>query len=441
MTRPDSHRAQVERALVGCLMARPDLLADVRDTGIAVADFRTPKWAAVFAAVVDLDHRGEAVDPVTVSAALGDGPQRPLSPELHQAAQSVAGQASSAHTATCARLIVEAARLRRVGAACAEIAAAAADPEASRDHDAFCDWVESTLLAATARHRPGDGPGLLAEAVDDALDELQARSDGRLPGVAVGLADLDRITGGFRPGQLVVVGARPGAGKSALAFGVALHAAQTVGPALVVSVEMSRTELGIRALAGGGVASDRLLSGRLNPADFSRLDARRDQLAGIPMLIDDTPGTTLTTIRARARRQAAGGGLSLVVVDYVQLVASEGRRERRELEVAEVSRGLKALARELHVPVVAVAQLNRAVEQRAEKRPVLADLRDSGQLEQDADLVLLLHRPPLYDLGADPGVAEVIVAKHRNGPTDTIPLVWLGHRMTFVDAARSGEDG
>ncbi|MHB1852866.1 MAG: DnaB-like helicase C-terminal domain-containing protein, partial [Acidimicrobiales bacterium] len=160
----------------------------------------------------------------------------------------------------------------------------------------------------------------------------------------------------------------------------------------------------------------------------------------VPLLIDDAPGTTILAIRGRARRQAARGGLALLVVDYLQLIGADRRGTRREAEVAEISRGLKALARELHVPVVAVAQLNRAVELRADKRPMLSDLRESGQLEQDADLVLLLHRAAVYDLDADPGAAELIVAKHRNGPTGVDKLTWLAQRMSFANAAPAGVD-
>jgi replicative DNA helicase len=202
---------------------------------------------------------------------------------------------------------------------------------------------------------------------------------------------------------------------------------------MVFSVEMGRLELARRLLTGGGVDSERMASARLDEADFARLRRRRDQLADLPLVIDDAPGMTLAHIRTRARREAARQGLALVVVDYLQLVMGD-RAERRELEVAEISRGLKALARELSVPVLAVAQLNRAVELRTEKRPLLADLRDSGQIEQDADVVVLLHRPSVYDLGADPLAAELIVAKHRNGPTGSIPLVWLSNRMAFADA-------
>ena len=227
-------------------------------------------------------------------------------------------------------------------------------------------------------------------------------------------------------------------GKSALALDIALTVAETGRPVLFVSAEMGRHEIGTRILARGGVSSERLLSGQLDKLDFERLERRRARMTGVPLHIDDSPGTTLLAIRSKARRLAARDGLGLVVVDYLQLVTGEGRRERRELEVAEVSRGLKALARELAVPVLALAQLNRAVELRTNKRPVLADLRESGQLEQDADVVLLLHRPEMYDLDADPGAAEVIVAKHRNGPTGSVHLAWLSHRMSFANAPGRG---
>jgi replicative DNA helicase len=193
-------------------------------------------------------------------------------------------------------------------------------------------------------------------------------------------------------------------------------------------------------LAGGGVASDRILNARLDEIDFSRLETRRDECASLPVLIDDDPATTLLSIRTKARRQASAGGLALVVVDYLQLMTGEERRERRELEVATISRGLKALARELKVPVLAVSQLSRAVEMRADKRPVLADLRESGQVEQDADVVLFLYRDAVYNLDADPGAAEVIIAKQRNGPTGALRLTWLGQRMSFVNAAPVGTD-
>lgn len=431
------HSNDAERGVVGVLLVRPDLLAEILDIGLRAADFYSPKWGAAFAAIVELAETGEPIDSLTLDEALGahDGPR----PEASELIGSMADVPSLGHAVTYATRVRDYAKQRRIMAAATEVLERGYDPATKTDLDGYADWVEATMLAETRQESAREAPGLLVDAVDAALDELSARSAGERRGVPSGLADLDRMTGGFRSGQLVVVGARPSVGKSALAFGIGIHVAGHIGSVLFVSAEMGRIELGTRALAGGGVASDRLLSGRLDALDHERLRRRRDHMASLPLLIDDSPGITLAAIRAKARRQLSKG-LVLVVVDYLQLVVGEGRRERRELEVAEVSRGLKSLARELEVPVVAVAQLNRGLELRANKRPVLADLRDSGQLEQDADVVLFLHRPAVYDLEADPGAAELIVAKHRNGPTGSVHLTWLPHRMAFVDAARTGVD-
>ncbi len=433
------HSTDAERSILGTLLARPDVLSDVLALGLTAGDFYSPKWGTAFAAVLALANRGEAIDALTVGDELASGAYGGAVPDTADLIAQVADVPSLAHVETYARRVLAAARVRAVLAAAAEMIEAGYGSEARADVDGFCDWAEGMLHAATERPSTGPGPALLSDVLDVAISELRSRSAGERVGVPTGFVDFDRLTGGLRPGQLIVLGARPSMGKSALALDIGLNVARTAGPVLFTSAEMGAIELGARVLAGGGVASDRLLAGRLDDLDFARLEARRAELAGAPLLIDDSPGTTLLAIRARARRQATRGGLVLIVVDYLQLVAGERRGTRREVEVAEISRGLKALARELHVPVLAVAQLNRAVELRADKRPLLADLRESGQLEQDADLVLLLHRPAVYDLDADPGAAELIVAKHRNGPTGVVGLTWLAHRMSFANAAPLGE--
>ena len=429
------HSTDAERDVLGCILVRPALLADVLDAGLAPEDFYTPKWSATFAAVLHLANRGDGIDSTTVAEALSTG-SFGVAPELADLVGLMVAVPSIQHAATYAERVRDHARLRRVLGACAEITEAGYDPSARGDVDGFCDGAEAALLAATGRTDERHAPAELVSVLDESITELRQRTAGERVGVPTGLVDLDRLTGGLRAGQLIVVGARPSMGKSALALGIALHVARSTGPVLVVSAEMGRLELGDRVLAGGGVPSDRILAARLDDVDFARQETRRAELAAVPLLIDDAPSPTLAAIRARARRQAAKGGLALVVVDYLQLVGAEGRRDRREQEVAEISRGLKALARELAVPVVAVAQLNRAVELRADKRPMLADLRESGQLEQDADLVAFLHRPAVYDSDSDSGEAELIVAKHRNGPTGVVRLVWLPGRMTFVNAAK-----
>jgi len=435
--RKPPYSAHSETGVVGCLLLRPSLLTDVVDTGLQPEDFYRPGWGRAFAAILALAAGGEAIDAVTVDEALGGPEGRPALDELVAAHVEVP---SVAHAATYAERVHDTARLRRAVAACAEITELAYDPASKADVDAFCDFAEAMFLGAFSRGDDSAAPEPLVEVLDRSIAELRSRASGEQVGVPTGFVDLDRMTGGLRSGQLIVLGARPSVGKSALALDIGLHVARTSGPVLFVSAEMGALELGTRVLAGGGVASARLLSAKLDDLDFSRLETRRAELSDVPLLIDDSPGATLGSIRARARRQASKDGLSLLVVDYLQLVNADGKRERREQEVAEVSRGLKGLARELHLPVLAVAQLNRGIELRADKRPVLADLRDSGQLEQDADLVTFLYRPAVYDLNADPGEAELILAKHRNGPTGMVRLTWLPSRMTFANAAPAGVD-
>ena len=432
------HSTDAERSIIGTILARSDVLPDILALGLSAADFYAPKWGAAFAAILAVAGRGEAIDALTVGDELASGAYGGAAPGTADLIAQVADVPSLDHVATYTARVVAAARVRAVLGAATEIVEAGYGADARVDVEAFCDWAEAMLHSATERPGSGPGPAPLTEVLDSAIVELRSRSSGERVGVPTGFVDLDRLTGGLRPGQLIVLGARPSMGKSALALDLGLHVARMTGPVLFVSAEMGALELGTRVLAGGGVASDRLLAGRLDDLDFARLETRRAELSGVPLFIDDAPGTTLLAIRARARRQVVRGGLALLVVDYLQLIGVERRGTRREAEVAEISRGLKALARELHVPVLAVAQLNRAVELRADKRPMLADLRESGQLEQDADLVMLLHRPAVYDREADPGAAELIIAKHRNGPAGVVRLTWLPHRMSFASAAPAG---
>ncbi len=292
------------------------------------------------------------------------------------------------------------------------------------------------MLAATSTGQEDAGSSLAVEMVDDLLGELHAREDGTAPlPVSTGSADLDRqLHGGFRPGQLVVLGARPSMGKTALVLGMAVAAAKRDVPTLYCSLEMSRAEVAARFLAMEGVSTDVQAAG-LSARDWARAEQAREKLRTWPLRVDDDAAATVMTVRSRARRMASREGLGLVVVDYLQLL-SHRETENRQTQVAEISRELKRLARELGVPVVAVSQLSRNLEAREDKVPRLADLRESGQLEQDADAVLFLHRPVVYDDEADPGIAHVIVAKHRNGPTGTVTLTWLPMRMHFADRTR-----
>jgi replicative DNA helicase len=421
--------------VIGAVMLWPGCLDELIDAGMRAQHFYRPVWANAFGTAIALAACGEPIDVHLLAAELLrqglDWPE--MGGDLTSAQAGAPGRSGAV---AYARLVRDLAVRRAVIAAGAELVDAGYDPRF--DVDELRDRAESVVLAATERVTV-EAAASLGEVLAEAIEEVEARARGERHGVPTGFVDLDRpLGGGMRRGQLLLLAARPSMGKSALALDIALNAARAEHRVLFLAVEMGRLELGERMLAGGGVASDRVLRGQLDTIDRDRLRLRVAELAGLPVVIDDDASTSVLGLRAKARRMIAKGGLGVIVVDYLQLMRSEAgdRHERREQAVAAVSRGLKQLARDLAVPVLAVAQVNRAVELRPDKRPTLSDLRESGQLEADADIVMLLHRPSVYDPDEDAGLAQVHIAKHRNGPTGTVELAWIAHRMSFADAAR-----
>ncbi|RJR09225.1 replicative DNA helicase, partial [Candidatus Parcubacteria bacterium] len=261
-----------------------------------------------------------------------------------------------------------------------------------------------------------------------------------ITGVPSGFKDIDELTSGFQPGDLIIIGGRPGMGKTAFALNIAQHVAIDLKePVAVFSLEMSKEQLAMRMLCSESmVNASHVRKGFISKQDWPKLTNAAGRLADAPIFIDDSSAITVLEVRAKARRlKMEHGGLSLVVVDYLQLMRSRGNFERREQEISEISRSLKALAKELKVPVVALSQLNRAVEQRGEKKPTLADLRESGAIEQDADVIMFIYRDEIYNKNnpSNKGKAEVILAKQRNGPTGTVNLTYLADSTRFVDFA------
>jgi len=257
--------------------------------------------------------------------------------------------------------------------------------------------------------------------------------------VATGYQDLDHQLYGLQPSNLIVVGARPSMGKSAFALGLAAHAARIGVPVLFFSLEMSHLELAQRVLcAEARVDAGRLRNGKLVESDWSKIAGAIGRIGTSPLYLDDNPNVTIMDIRAKARRmKSAEGGLGLVVIDYLQLMTGRTSAESRQVEISEISRGLKILARELQIPVVALSQLSRNLESRADKRPMLADLRESGAIEQDADVVMFIYRDEVYNPdSSDRGVAEILVAKHRNGPTGLAKLSFVNNYARFGDLAK-----
>lgn len=389
-------------------------------------DFHLPHHRLAFAAALELAEAGDPVDPAAVLkvlAAAGDLQRVGGGPGLHTLMQwAVVGPAVTYH----ARIVAADARRRRLHEAGQQIVQVASG--AGFDADADPDLARKLLDEALADTGDTGQAAAAADLITQVLDELESGKDEA--GLPTGYRDLDAMLAGLRPGQLVVVGARPKVGKSTVGVDIARHVGIRLQlPSLLVSLEMSKTDVMHRLIAAEGrVDLHRLQHRDLNADDWSRISRATTRIAEGRLLIDDTPECGLAHIRARLRGMRRTGGCSLVVVDYLQLLKGGQKAENRQVQVAELSRGLKLIAREYEVPVVVLAQLNRGSEHRQDKRPVPSDLRESGAVEQDADVVLLLHREDLHDPESHRvGEIDVIVAMQRQGPTGTVVLGWQGH--------------
>ena len=341
---------------------------------------------------------------------------------------------SAANIRRYAEVVSEKRTLRDLLAASAQIADLA-NADGSKPIDQRIDEAQAVIFSLAERRGGGaDDPEGIGVLLPGVVDDVQARFDrgGAITGLSTGFDDLDAKTCGLNPGDLVVVAGRPSMGKTAFALNVAEHVAVNEGkPALVFSMEMGKKQLSERSIASiGRVSMNALRSGRMSDDEWSRMSFAIGKLFKAPLLIDDAPALTVTQMRSRARRIAKKHGLSLVVVDYIQLATGEG--QSREQEVSSISRGLKALAKEFNCPVIALSQLNRKVDERPNKRPLMSDLRDSGAIEQDADLILMMYRDEYYHPETtDKGIAEIIVAKQRMGETGIIPVLFRGEFSRF----------
>ncbi len=426
-----------EQSVLGAMMLSKDAIADVVEQ-LRESDFYRPAHGAIYDVVLDLYGRGEPADAVTVAAELsksGEIGRVGGATYLHTLVSLVPTAANAGYYA---RIVKERAILRRLveaGTRIVQMGYAGAG-----DVDDVVDRAQAEVYEVTER-RAAEDYLPLRELMDGVLTEIEAISNrgGQMVGVPTGFADLDALTNGLHPGQLVILAARPALGKSTLALDVARSASIKNGLASVIfSLEMGRNEILMRLLsAEAQVALHHMRSGSMTDGDWTRLAAKMGAVSEAPLFIDDSPNLTMMEIRAKCRRLRQRHDLRLVVVDYMQLMTSGKKVESRQQEVSEFSRSLKLLAKELDVPVIAVSQLNRGPEQRTDKRPMLADLRESGSLEQDADMVILLHREDAYERESPrAGEADFIVAKHRNGPTATITVAFQGHYSRFVDMAQ-----
>ncbi len=428
-----------EQSVLGGMLLSKDAIADVLER-LRPGDFYRPAHRCVYDSILDLYGRGEPADAVTVAAELDRrGLLRRVggAPYLHTLISTVPTAANAGYYAG---IVAEKALLRRLVEAGTRVVQYGYAGAEGADVNEVVDRAQAEIYDVTER-RAGEDFVPLEALLQPTMDEIDAiaSAGGISRGVPTGFTELDELTNGLHPGQMIVIAARPGAGKSTLALDVLRSAAirHQLG-AVMFSLEMGKSEIVMRLLsAEAGVPLSAMRSGRMTDEHWTRLAARMTALSGAPLFLDDSPNLTMMEIRAKARRLKQKSDLRLVVIDYLQLMTSGKKVESRQQEVSEFSRQLKLLAKELEVPVVALSQLNRGPEQRTDKKPMLADLRESGAIEQDADMVILLHRPDAVDPDSPRGgEADLIVAKHRNGPTRTVTVVHQLHLSRFANMAR-----
>jgi replicative DNA helicase len=426
-----------EESVLGAMMLSPGAIGAVSEL-LDASDFYRESHAKMYRAALALYAKGEPVDAITLTDELEERGELEAAggrSRVHELAALVPATANAAHYA---RIVREMATLRGLIRAGSEIARLGWDrPGETPNLVDQAEQIVFELSQARISTEFSHIESLLKESFERITALYEAGAD--VTGVPSGFRDLDRLTSGFQPGNLIIIAARPSMGKSALGLCIAANlAVRHDVPVALFTLEMSKSEVTQRLMCSEAkVESQRLRTGKLGPDDWPRLTAACDKLAKAPVYVDDTGSITLMEIRSKARRlKSREPNLGLIVVDYLQLMTSGTTAENRVQEVSQISRQLKVLARDLDVPILAMSQLSRAVEQRHDKRPILSDLRESGSIEQDADLVAFIYRDEYYNDESDQqGLAEVILAKHRNGPTDSIKLSFLKRYAKFADLA------
>ncbi|WP_372444771.1 replicative DNA helicase [Crossiella equi] len=429
-----------EQSVLGGMLLSKDAIADVVEA-VRPNDFYRPAHQSIYECILDLYTRGEPADAITVSAELerrGELLRVGGAPYMHTLIATVPTAANAGYYA---EIVAEKAVLRRLIEAGTKIVQLGHNGSEGADVTEVVDRAQAAIYEVTERRTTEDYSALedLLQPTMDEIDAIASRGGNAL-GVPTGFIDLDSLTNGLHPGQMIIVAARPGVGKSTLGLDFARSASIKHGMTSVIfSLEMSKTEIVMRMLsAEARIRLADMRGGKMSDDDWTRLARRMSEISEAPLFIDDSPNMTMMEIRAKARRLKQRHDLKLIVLDYMQLMTSGKKVESRQQEVSEFSRNLKLLAKELQVPLVAMSQLNRGPEQRTDKRPMLSDLRESGSLEQDADMVMLIHRPDAWERD-DPraGEADLIIAKHRAGPTATIVVAHQLHYSRFTDLAQS----
>ncbi|MHB8509060.1 MAG: replicative DNA helicase [Candidatus Dormibacteria bacterium] len=428
---------EAEASVLGALLISSEAMERVADL-LKPESFYLPQHSSIFRAALELHRRGDPVDILTLSAELEKMGQLDRAGGSEYLANLESQVAIPGNVESYARLVEETAVRRGLLGAALRIHELGHD--ASLDVDIALDSAGQEIMRLANERTTHDAVhlGTALREYWDRIEKLHENPDAA-PGVRSGFHDLDKITAGFQPGTLVIVAARPAMGKTSLALNMAQHAAlKEKVPVAVFSLEMSRWELTQRLLAGeANVDSYLLRTGRLSETDWQKIANAMGALSEGEIYVDDRPGATVLEMRSKARRLKIQHNIGMIIIDYVQLMSGSARSDNRTQEVSEISRSLKRLAVELDIPVIALSQLSRASEQRADHRPQLSDLRESGSLEQDADMVLFIYREGMHNPEMqNKNATELLVAKHRNGPTGTVNLMFVDSQTRFVNTTR-----
>ena len=433
------HSLDAERSALGAALLSKNALFDVIEN-VKARDFYDTNHKEIFSAILDLSRRNAPVDALTVSEELTKRGSLDMVGGRAYVASLSSGTPTTANAEEYAKIIAQKSQARRLIEVADDVISKGY--EGSMDPGTLLDYAESGIFEISQARQKGQYTHIrdvLLENIE--IIDKAAQMEGGLTGVTTGFRDLDEKTSGLQKSDLIILAARPAMGKTAFALTVALNASvKGNASVLIFSMEMAKEQLGQRLLAmESRVDMQSLKKGKLQRRDWDDINDALDVLSKANIHIDDTPGVSIMEMKSKCRRLKAESGLDLVIIDYLQLMNPEGKADSRTQEISVISRNLKLLARELDCPVIVLSQLSRAPETRTDHRPMLSDLRESGSIEQDADIVIFLYRDEYYNTEeAVPGECEVIVAKQRSGPTGTVKVAWLDKITKFVDSAGSG---
>ena len=430
------HNEDAERSVLGAVMLNKDVLSEVLEE-VTADDFYNEAHREIFRAIWELYKNNTAVDMLTVCEELKKRKSLDMAGGRAYIATLTAEVPSTVNAVEYAKIVAEKAILRQMIRTSEDITEKGYDAKmAARE---ILDYAESGIFKIAQKRQKND----YAKIQDVLLTNIKiiddaAKNKNKIVGIPTGFKDIDEKTSGLQRSDLIIVAARPAMGKTAFALNIAQQTAVKAGSSVIIfSLEMSKEQLGQRLLAiQARVEMQKLKQGDLDRKDWDRITMALDELNNTKIVIDDTPGISLMEMRNKCRRLKAEQGLDLVVIDYLQLMSIHGKTDNRQQEISTISRNLKLLAREMDCPVIVLSQLSRAPEQRQDHRPILSDLRESGSIEQDADIVIFLYRDDYYNENTEkPGVCEVNIAKHRSGPTDKVELTWVSRYTKFSDKA------